>query len=298
MTRTLLLVGGTGKIGSALVELLRPAASTGQLSIRIATRNPERCAALLGPGIQARRLPEDPLDRSAVHEALEGCNGLFLLTGYTVDMLAQSKRLLDAAQSAGVEQVVHVGVHGRPDTVVPHIGWHQYIERYIEHLGFSWTHLNPNWYLQNLLRFTDFDSNGCLRVRNYLPPELPLSWIDVRDVAAVAAQILRDPASHAGRTYPLASLSMCFADVATALGSALAVACRYEEIDSATFRAQRAKPGRDRKYEDSIRVYYEAVRAGLVPECAEVFEIATLLKRAPFSVGDFALLNSHALLGR
>jgi uncharacterized protein YbjT (DUF2867 family) len=26
MTRTLLLVGGTGKIGSALVELLRPAA--------------------------------------------------------------------------------------------------------------------------------------------------------------------------------------------------------------------------------------------------------------------------------
>ena len=110
-----------------------------------------------------------------MREALEGCNGLFLLTGYTVDMLAQSKRLLDAAQLAGVDQVVHVGVHGRPDTFVPHIGWHQYIERYIEHLGFSWTHLNPNWYLQNLLRFTVHEANGSLRVRNYLPAGLPLS---------------------------------------------------------------------------------------------------------------------------
>ncbi len=298
MTRTLLLVGGTGKIGSALVELLRPAASTGQLSVRIATRTPERCAALLGPGIHARRLPEDPFDRSALREALEGCNGLFLLTGYTVDMLAQSKRLLDAAQLAGVEQVVHVGVHGRPDTFVPHIGWHQYIERYIEHLGFSWTHLNPNWYLQNLLRFTVHEANGSLRVRNYLPAGLPLSWIDVRDVAAVAAEVLRNPESHAACTYPLASLSMCFADVASALASALEVDCRYEEIDSATFRSQRAKPGRDRKYEESILVYYEAVRAGLIPECAEVFDVATLLKRAPFSVRDFALLNSHTLLQR
>jgi len=49
---------------------------------------------------------------------------LFLLTGYTVDMLVQSKTLVDAAKKAGVRHIVHQGVFGQWDCTDPHFAWH------------------------------------------------------------------------------------------------------------------------------------------------------------------------------
>ncbi len=44
--------------------------------------------------------------------ALEGIDRVFLATGYSVDMLRQSKEFLDAARKAGVRHVVHLGACG------------------------------------------------------------------------------------------------------------------------------------------------------------------------------------------
>jgi NAD(P)H dehydrogenase (quinone) len=63
---------------------------------------------------------------------LANVDGLFLITAYTVDMLRQSKRLIDHARRAGVKHIVHLGACGDDDTDIAHYGWHQYIERYIE----------------------------------------------------------------------------------------------------------------------------------------------------------------------
>ena len=39
---------------------------------------------------------------------LKGVERLFLLTGYTVDMLVQSKAIVDEAKKAGVKHIVHL----------------------------------------------------------------------------------------------------------------------------------------------------------------------------------------------
>jgi uncharacterized protein YbjT (DUF2867 family) len=49
--------------------------------------------------------------------------------------------------------VVHLGACGREDTTVAHWAWHQLVERYIEWAGFSFTHLRPETFLQNLLSY-------------------------------------------------------------------------------------------------------------------------------------------------
>jgi hypothetical protein len=41
--------------------------------------------------------------------ALSGVDRVFLLNGYSVEMLVQSKTLVDAARKAGVQRIVHLG---------------------------------------------------------------------------------------------------------------------------------------------------------------------------------------------
>jgi uncharacterized protein YbjT (DUF2867 family) len=62
-------------------------------------------------------------------EALKNVTGIFLVTGYTVDMLVQSKTLIDAAKRNGVNHVVHLGAFTRErDTYTTVFAWHQMIE--------------------------------------------------------------------------------------------------------------------------------------------------------------------------
>ena len=90
---------------------------------------------LRGEGKEAVHLDLD--DPSTFALALAGVDRVFLLTGYTVAMLTQSKTLVDAAKKAGVKHIVHVGIFGEWDCTDPHFAWHQLIESYIKASGLA-----------------------------------------------------------------------------------------------------------------------------------------------------------------
>jgi uncharacterized protein YbjT (DUF2867 family) len=117
-----------------------------------------------------------------------------LLTGYTVDMLRQSKRFLDTAQQTGVKHIIHIGASTAPTNEVAHWDWHQFIEAYIEKLGFSYTHLRPEAFMQNLFGF-GWLNNGV--ITNYIG-NARWSWVDCYDLAAVVAQTLLHPEKYTG----------------------------------------------------------------------------------------------------
>jgi NAD(P)H dehydrogenase (quinone) len=91
-----------------------------------AVRSPKKAAHL---GIPVVYLDLDQVDTIA--PALEGIDRLFVVTGYTIDMLRQ-KDLLNAAKRAGLKHVVRLGACGNADTRIAHHAWHQFVERYIE----------------------------------------------------------------------------------------------------------------------------------------------------------------------
>ena len=95
-------------------------------------------------------MPFDYDDPKTLRPALEGVDALFLITGYTVDMMVHSKRLLDAAKAAGVRHIVHLGALAADDTPHAHFAWHQLVERAIEAMGFAYTHLRPNFFIDTV----------------------------------------------------------------------------------------------------------------------------------------------------
>ena len=124
-----LVLGATGQVGGALVALL---AKNESVDVIAAARNPEKARAL---GVPSVHLDLDKIETFA--PALENIDRVFMATGYTVDMLRQSKDLVNTAKRAGVQQVVHLGACGDDDTRVAHYGWHQFIERAISS-GRAW----------------------------------------------------------------------------------------------------------------------------------------------------------------
>ena len=185
-----LVMGATGQVGGALIPLLL---RDERIEVIAAARNPDKAAKL---GVPYVHLDLD--DFSTFAPALEGIARIFMATGYTVDMLRQSKDLVNSAQRAGVQQIVHLGACGDDDTRVSHYGWHQFIERYIAGSGVMFTHLRPEIFMQNLLGYggESYVNQGV--IAHYVGGAR-LSWVDCDDVAAVAAECLTDPEHASGQ---------------------------------------------------------------------------------------------------
>lgn len=91
-------------------------------------------------------------DPRTFDEALKSITSIFLVTGYTVDMLVQSKSLIDAAKRNGINHVEHLGAFTRDhDAYSTVFAWHQMVEAYIRDSGVAWTNLHPNMFMQSFL---------------------------------------------------------------------------------------------------------------------------------------------------
>ena len=61
-------------------------------------------------------------------DAIKGIQRIFLLTGYSSEMLYQVKLFIDAAKKVDIEFIVHLGVYTTRNDYIPHFSWHDLIE--------------------------------------------------------------------------------------------------------------------------------------------------------------------------
>jgi uncharacterized protein YbjT (DUF2867 family) len=262
----ILITGATGQVGSKTIEFL---SSIKDLEIVAAVRSPEKATPFISKGIATVILDFD--DENTHLPAFGGIDRVFIMTGYTVDMLRQSKALLDNAKKAGVPHVVHLGACGRDDTTVAHWAWHQFVERYIEWSGFSFTHLRPETYMQNLLSYGGKKSIIDGVIHAYVEGAR-LSWVDVDDVAQVAAAALTHPEVYGGQTYRLGYDAKTFGEIAALMTTILGKPFRYEPLAPEVFREAMASAGADMAYMDCVYEHWKRYAAGTIPGADDTFD--------------------------
>ncbi len=282
MANRILVTGATGQVGGRSIDFLQ---NEPDLEIVAAVRSPAKAAAFQKRGIAAVLLD---LDDEATHlPALQGIRSLFVLTGYTVDMLRQSKALLDNARKAGVEHVVHLGACGGDDTTVAHWAWHQFVERYIEWKGFRFTHLRPETFMQNLLSYGGERAikNGVIHA---FVAGARLSWVDVDDVAEVAALALAHPERHAGQTYRLGYDAMSFGELAEQMTAIVGQPFRYEPLAPEVFLEGMRSAGAEMAYMHCVYDHWKRYAAGTIPGADETFDnFPRITGRQPRKLVDF-----------
>jgi NAD(P)H dehydrogenase (quinone) len=286
--KRILITGATGQVGSRTIDRLL---KEKDVEIVAAVRSAQKAAAFQDRGIATVMLDLD--DESTLLPALQGIHTLFVLTGYTVDMLKQSKALLDNAKKAGVEHVVHLGACGRDDTTVAHWGWHQFVERYIEWCGLSFTHLRPETFMQNLLSYGG-EKTIKHGVVNAFVKDARLSWVDVDDVAEVAALSLAHPEVHGGQTYRMGYDAMSFGELAELMTAIVGQPFRYEPLPPEVFLEAMRNADAEMAYMNCVYDHWKRYAAGTIPGADDTFgNFPAITGRQPTKLADFVLRHKE-----
>jgi uncharacterized protein YbjT (DUF2867 family) len=284
-----LVIGATGQIGSALVRQLLPDHREGRLRLIAASRKPDAGLAIETCAIDIDAAVTEGL--APLRAAMRGVDRVFLLTSYTIAMLAQSKAVIDAAKAEGVSHIVHLGAAGKPDATKAYIAWHQLVEAYIARSGIGWTHLQPTMFMQNLMMMLALGGAPPGILVNYIG-DAKHAWIDLEDIAAVAATVLREPTPHTSKIYPLATDAATMREVAALMTEVTGRPWRYEARAPEVFERTVVSGGAEPVYMGSVRMDFELLGKGLRPEAADVtndFERVT--QRKPRSLRSF--LEAH-----
>lgn len=284
-----LLLGATGQIGKLVAQRL---SKNNEIALRVTSRKKQQLAELAKLYGEAVYLDlDDPLTFA---DALQGVNRLFLLTGYSVSMLAQSKTIIDAAEKAGVEHIVHLGVFSREwDCTDPHFLWHQMIEVYIQHRKFKWTFLHPNCFFQNLTGFS-LVKNGQFRWYT----SKPCGWIALEDVAEAAAKILIDgPDRHYGKEYWFSTELLAIEDVTKILTEVTGKQFTADLQPAEQFlRDQGADSQTLDPYFYSVAESFKQIEDGRMSYISSVQDdIEILLGRKGLNLQQWAQLHKHDL---
>src|SRR6266850_46469 len=188
----LLVLGATGQVGKLVAKHLKRS----KANFSAGPRRKENLKELADQFGASRFIDLD--DPRTFDEALKDITGVFLITGYTVDMLVQSKTLIDAAKRNGVNHIVHLGVFTlKHDSDATVFAWHQMIEAYLRDSGVAWTNLHPNMFMQNLISAWHI-KGGLYSVYT----SKPIGFTALEDVAEAAALILMEgPEKHSGKDY-------------------------------------------------------------------------------------------------
>ena len=288
---TVLITGATGQIGG---DTLRNLLEDDSITLVAAVRSAAKAKPFEALGIRTVMLDFDKEETLA--PALQGIDRALLVTGYTVDMLRQSKAFLDQAKKAGVQHIVHLGACGRDDTTIGHWAWHQFVERYIEWCGFSFTHLRPECFMQNLLSYdgTQAVKNGVIE---QYTGDARFSWVDGEDVARVAAQTLLYSHKHAGKTYRLGYDVQSYGDIAAIMTRVLGQPFRYDAQSPDVFLENMRAAGAEMAYMTCVHDNFTRMAARQIPGVEETFDnFPEITGRQPLRWEDFVQKHRSAFV--
>jgi len=274
------ITGSTGTIGSELVRLL----SNAGVDTRAVHRDIRKTRTL--PHVTWVHADLDDVRRLRV--ALDETQRLFLLTSNEPDFARVQIGVVRAAEQLGVDHVVKLSALGASDHSHSAIAReHWAVEQALQSSRLKWTILRPHAFMQNWLG--DVADSVLAEGVIYAPiGEGRVPFIDARDIAAVAAEVLLHPDEHVGKKYSLTGgAAVGYGDLAAALSEATGRPVTYRPISMEEARSRAAARGVAPATIDAMLAIAAYQKDG-GPTAIVSPRVQEILGRAPRTIGDFA----------
>ncbi len=199
----ILLAGGTGRLGTKVVSLLRQRG----IELRVLTRDRSRAAHLTGAGVEI--VEGDARNPLAVRRAVDGAQTvLSAIHGFagtkdgspaTIDRDG-NRNLIRAAREAGVEHLVLVSVwNASPDHPMDLLRMKYAAEQELKGSGLAWTIIRPSAYMETWCEVLGRPLLQKGKTRVFGRGRNPINWVSTSDVARFVELAILDP-SMRGRT--------------------------------------------------------------------------------------------------
>lgn len=281
----ILVTGATGDIGGHLAQALHDRGAT----FAVMCRKAEQRASFEQRGIEA--VAGDFSDPRSLAAAMDGVTQLFLLAPGGIDQLDLDTAAIDAAAAAGVEHVVKVStLDANPSSAIPWARDHARADAYLARSKMRWTRLAPTAFTKNFLELAPAIRRGLLPGTS---GNGATGWVDVRDIAEVAARVLTNPdlqGDTTGRSHVLTgTYPLSFPEVAAILTSELGHRVRYLHVPAPLMLVGlRAGGVPSWQARGLVHQFVDVVRRGA--DCGRVYsdDLERILGRAPRDITDFA----------
>jgi uncharacterized protein YbjT (DUF2867 family) len=282
----ILVTGGTGTTGREIVGELQRLGATG---VRALVRDPSKASFIRDAGFET---VEGDFDRAeTLDAALEGVERALLLTAPSPGTFGQQRAFIESAKRAGVRRIVKFSSLGADSSAPEGFGrWHGQAEDELKASGLAWTILQPNFFMQNLLgQAKQIAGQGVI----YQPVgDARASFIDVRDIAAVAARTLTED-GHEGKTYVLTGPeALSYSDVASKLTDATGRQVKYVAITSEQFREGALAQGLPEWLVSALERLNEIFAAGHAAEVTDA--VKSVGGKEPTTFDEFARDHAQA----
>ncbi len=275
----ILVVGGTGTVGSEVVRQLK---ARGE-SVSVLTRSTEHASKLPSgvPGVIG-----DLLDPSTLG-VFSGMDAVFLLNPVSTTETFEGLLGVNGARDAGVKRIVYLSVHDLESAPhLPHFGGKIAVEAAVRKSGMQYTIVRPNNFYQNDVWMKEAIVNYGV----YPQPigSAGLSRVDVRDIAEVAVLALTTD-GHNGKIYNLVGPELVTGESTAAEWSrALGTPVKYAGDDLEAWEAQQRAWLPPSMLYDFKHMYAYFQKHGLKGTAADVALQTTLLGHAPRDFAAYA----------
>ena len=268
--KPILVVGANGTVAAEVVRLLQ---ARGQSVLSGTSRTPTR----------ADQVHLDLVRGTGVAEAVARADAAFVFAppGH-VEQHALVAPFVDQAKRHGLRKVVLMSAMGADaDSNAPL----RRAELHLERSGLRWNTVRPNWFMQN---FHTFWLTGIRQQGKILLPvgKAKGSFIDARDIAAVAAELLLR-SDHDDRAFDLTgSEALDHDQVAVLLSQAAGRTITYQDIPPAAMRDGLLAAGLPPAYAEFLLVILGFFKAGYSERTTDAVQAVT--GRPPIRFAQYA----------
>jgi len=274
----ILITGASGNAGGAV---LREVLKTGS-DVRAMVRSKEDTAKV-PQGADA--VVADFADKPSLRRALESVDTVYLVCSPVRELVELESNMIDACREAGVKHIVLNSAVGAGDYSKSFPSWHRKVEDKLKGSGLAHTILRPNGFMQNSIAYfaASIRAQGAFYQST---GDAKISHLDLRDIAAVAASVLRSPSLHTGKIYELnGPEALSYKEVAEKISKATGRKVQYVDIPPDAQRKALSDMGMPDFMVTALlelQEYYVSGKASRVDGTLE-----SLINRAPTKMDDF-----------
>ena len=278
----ILVTGASGNAGAAVLAELRKHNAPVKAMYR-SQADVEKAS----PGTQA--VIADFSDKPSLLRAFKGVNQLYLVCSPMPQLVEFETNAVQAAKQSGVQHIVLNSALGAGDYPLSFPAWHRQVEDTLRASGLGYTILRPNSFMQNILAYMapTIRQQGAFYAAM---GEAKDSFIDVGDIAAVAAKALLEPARHHNQIYELnGPEAVTHAELAIRISRIAGRTVQFVDIPEAAQRQSMLQLGMPAWQVDALldlQRYYTGGQGGSVDNL-----LKQLLGREPVRLDDFLERN-------
>ena len=277
----ILVTGANGNVGGEIVSQLVGAGHR----VRALLRSQSKVAAF--PNTVEIAIG-DFSDMASLLRAVDGTEAVYMTSFEHPDLLGLQMNLISAARDAGVRVMVRLSGMGADAHASATISRdHGLCDQQLVDSELGSVLLQPNWFYQNFLGL--FPAG----VMNLPVGEGVTSFIDVRDIAAVAVAALTDH-RHRSETFVLTGPeALSHAEVARILAEATGKHFVFEDVTEETWKAQTVGSGMGQREADGLIGLFRLIRDGSMAEITQ--DVERIGGRPPIGLSAFARDYAEAL---